>query len=349
MLALAAVKHWARIALAYALYYTGVLHGLKRMRLRGRAVVLMYHRVLPAAERQHSFSSDAIIVEPATFARHLVFLRRHFRVLSPEDFSERLAQRSAFPDASCLVTFDDGWIDNYTHALPLLARHAIPAVIFLPTEFVGKPHGFWQEQLGRALYRLYQRYQFEPSILARAPDAPILASVFRGPAGCAKRRISDYVRTLKARPEREVAQLRETVDGLLASADAAPSAQPDRFLGWDEARSMLRAGVRFGSHACTHRMLPRLSDDELQRELVDSKQQIERMLGRPVPLVAFPNGDFDSRATDAARRAGYIAAFTTRPGPVGNHDDPYTLRRINIHERATSQIPLFYATLLGVL
>lgn len=348
-MSITAAKYLARLVLAYALYYTGVLHVLKRRRLRGRAVVLMYHRVLTAAERAHSFSSDAIVVEPDTFARQLAWLRRHFVLLTPEQFAERLREGRAFADASCLVTFDDGWTDNYANALPLLRRFDIPAIIFLPTRFVGAQHGFWQEQLARDLDGLRQAYRRDPAALAEAVATHGLSDVVGGD-GDGRRRIHDFVRALKRRPQADVDRLRAAVAAMLkAHGDDTPADHPDRFLDWDQVAAMAAAGIRFGSHAQSHRILPRLDDGEIDAELTESKREIEARLRRPVALFAFPNGDFDARSADAARRAGYAAAFTTQSGTVGANDDPYRVRRINIHEHATRHLPLFYATLLGVL
>ena len=78
-----------RRVLAYSLYFSGILWLYATFKLRGRAVVLMYHRVLPPGS--DSFSTDAIVVSPATFARQISFLKKHFELLDAEALQRCLA------------------------------------------------------------------------------------------------------------------------------------------------------------------------------------------------------------------------------------------------------------------
>jgi peptidoglycan/xylan/chitin deacetylase (PgdA/CDA1 family) len=95
-------------------------------------------------------------------------------------------------------------------------------------------------------------------------------------------------------------------------------------LTWDELQ-----GVVVGSHGVTHAHLPRLSDEELRRELVESKQEIEDELRRPCPDFAYPYGEHDERVRAAVRAAGYERAY----GLVDDGREPYALRRIDLYRR----------------
>lgn len=336
-----------RLILVYLLYYSGVLHALKRRRLRGRAVVLMYHRVLTATERLQSFSSDGIQVSPDTFDRHLGFLRRHFRVVEPREFARRLQSGQSFDDATCLITFDDGWHDNLTNALPLLRKHALPAVIFLPTALIGSNDCFWQERLARLLHRLSQIDRRDPSAVAALVQRYDLKSVFRGNDTERKQRIHDFVRALKVLADGEIQTMMQAIAAAVDAGEADP--HPDRFLQWDDVRTMAQAGVTFGSHAVSHRILTRLPKTEVMRELAESKRTIETHAGVAVELLAYPNGDSNDATADAAKSTGYLAAFTTQAGLVAAGDDRFLVRRVNIHDRATRTLPGFYSVLLGVI
>jgi peptidoglycan/xylan/chitin deacetylase (PgdA/CDA1 family) len=95
---------------------------------------------------------------------------------------------------------------------------------------------------------------------------------------------------------------------------------------WDELR-----GVDVGSHGVTHAHLTQLSDGELERELVDSKQQIEDELGRACPDFAYPYGEHDERVRAGVRAAGYERAYGLTP----DGSDPYALRRVDLYRRHT--------------
>jgi len=98
---------------------------------------------------------------------------------------------------------------------------------------------------------------------------------------------------------------------------------------WDELRAHVKTGVEVSSHTSTHAHLTRVSDDELGRELRDSKVEIEDVLGSPCPALAYPYGEHDERVHAAARRAGYERAYALRDGG----GDPYALPRVDLYRR----------------
>lgn len=120
-----------------------------------------------------------------------------------------------------------------------------------------------------------------------------------------------------------------TATVFLVAGTLGPKAQPvewidDRPRGslpaltLDQIEEMAAHGVRFGSHSYSHRDLTSLTEDECFKDLHDSKQLLEDVLGRPVPLLAYPRGLHDEAVRRAARRAGFTHAFGTarrRPSP----------------------------------
>lgn len=339
------MKRIIKNLLAHGLYFSGLLHLYKRLRLRGKAVVLMYHRVLPAEDRAASFSNDAIIVEPATFDRHLRWLRRHFRLVGVDELSRALRDGGRMDDYPCLITFDDGWEDNYRHAYPLLKKHAAPAVIFLPVDYIGTGRLFWQERMGELLFRLYQR---RGELSAETLNQFGLTEIATLPASAARAAIKRLVNRHKARPYSEIDAQLEELQQLTGDGGAAGAA-PDRYFDWEAARTLQQDGIDLGSHASSHRILPRLSVEEVRAEVSDSKARLEKELGRPVRSFAYPNGDYDDAVAAAVRDAGFDLAFTTERGTVAPGDPPFRVRRVNIHEEVTRNGPLFLSRVLGLL
>jgi peptidoglycan/xylan/chitin deacetylase (PgdA/CDA1 family) len=101
---------------------------------------------------------------------------------------------------------------------------------------------------------------------------------------------------------------------------------------WDDLRVLAADGVEVGSHTETHRHLPSLSELELERELKESRRRLEDELGRPCRFLAYPYGEESPRVQDAARAAGYDAAFAL-PGPSGRPVNPFALRRVGVYLR----------------
>jgi peptidoglycan/xylan/chitin deacetylase (PgdA/CDA1 family) len=102
---------------------------------------------------------------------------------------------------------------------------------------------------------------------------------------------------------------------------------------WDGLRDLAERGLEIGSHTVTHPHLPRLSDDELRRELVESRERVESELRRACGLFAYPFGDHDGRVRAAARAAGYHAAFALTTG--ADPADRYAVPRFGIWRKDT--------------
>lgn len=337
------LRYSIKLILASILFYSGLLSLLLRWRLRDRAVVLLYHRVLPEAESAQSFSSKAIIVSPVAFAQHLRFLQRHFSVLDPEEFSAWLLDGREYPRPPCLITFDDGWKDNLTHARPALKAENLPAIIFLPTDYIGTGKVFWQERLSRLLFRLGQQPTLrEHPLIARYG----LSDLYTAKPSELAARAGALAQTFKYR-EPEIAE------NVIAEVSSALAGQDDRadidtYLSWEDVQAMRLDGIAFGSHTVSHRILTQIDPRAVSEELTESKRVLEQRLNTPARFLAYPNGNHDADTCNRARLAGYALAFTVVPGVVARGDDPMRLRRYNIHGGSHRNLPLFCMSLLGV-
>jgi len=332
--------------LSGTLYYTGLTVLLLRPRLASQGLVLMYHRVLPVQDSEKSSSSESIVVTPATFARHLKALQRHFTFVTPAEFEEWWQGRRSFPKAPCLITFDDGWKDNSVHAHPILRAAGAPAVIFLPTEYIGSQRTFWQERLTGMLENLGRHPRLASHPLVKNLG---LHGIFQNNDTIRAKQARDTARNFKSYTPEEINSIVSDVTDLVHTeiGPVEPSTI-DAHLNWHEVQTMQADNVHFGSHAITHRILTRLDGRETQTELCESRRILEQKLGTGVHTLAYPNGDHDSETCRLAQECGYHMAFTTVPGWVKQGDDPYRLRRINIHEGAHRHVHALYASILGV-
>jgi peptidoglycan/xylan/chitin deacetylase (PgdA/CDA1 family) len=276
----------------------------------GKVVMLMYHRVLPRAELASGWVQPAMYVTPETFERHLQFLTTHFEILT---FRELLARWDGgdWNDEAryCVLTFDDGWLDNYQYAYPLLRAYSAPATIFLPTGLIGSSDWLWPDRLGDLLRRRRRGSAEEwDAQIERAKD---LSDAER----------DDLIETLAA----EV-------------GDTGP--RPRCFVDWNEVRDMSRHGIAFGSHSRTHANLARVSRPQLEEELRESLAALRAPGVNHVPVLAYPNGDHTGAAAVAADVAGYRAAVTTRPGLESRRpQNRFRLKRISVHEDVSRSIP----------
>ena len=304
------------------LYYSGFL-GLVRffqngIRRRSGICILGLHRVLdPEAERRTN-SQESIMLRETTFAKMLEFLSRRFCIVSLESF---LTDGDTAVDSSktcCILTFDDGWVDNYRTAYPWLKKYEAPATIFLATGWIGTGEGSWVEEL-RSLWKDSARRGEVRSALrwaSREQDQ--------------EEEIEETIEHLKHMPAEQ--RLRVMSALLKAHGNGNRSQEIDRMMTWHEVEEMNRDGIEFGSHTVTHSLLSFENDEMVDRELQESREVLEEKLHKKVRAFDYPNGDYDDQVKKKVKEAGYECAFTTRGGWHRFGGDPYAIRRIGIHE-----------------
>ena len=343
------IKTSLRSAAASGLYYSGILPLLAKRKLTGRGTVLMYHRVLPESAIETSPSHPGIIVSTRNFDRQMAFVRRHLQPLGADRFLEALAGGRPLASGSCLITFDDGWRDNYVHALPILEKYDIPAVIFLPTAFIGTTERFWQERTVELIRLAIDLCRRTPGYVERFRADPLLKDLvpcLTVPGHNGREQVARFVAGLKKGHRSEADAFGNRLQALVGDAGGDPPAEP-HFLDWSQVAEMERRGIRFGSHGANHRILTDAGTDP-ELELATSKLALESRLVHTVDLFSYPNGDHDPRTVGLAERAGYRLAFTTSPGTVSPGDPPLALNRNNVHDGATPSIPLFLMRALGL-
>ena len=344
------VKYAIKWTIAHALYGLGVLHVWKAIAFRRRAIVLAYHRVLPATEMAETWSHPAIMVSTDTFERHMRLLTRSFTPLSLARFQAQLRDGTPFQPGSCLVTFDDGWADTYTEAWPILQRHRVPAVVFVPVALIDSDAVFWQERLGQLAFAAWQRARSDAAFAVMARDVLRpwgMHGIIDMTGDTARADIIAQVRTIKSTHDTQPSALIEALAAMLGSS-APPCPRGERFMTWDHAREMSRDGVTFGGHGKTHRILTTLSSDDLGREMRESQERLTREIGQHAASLSYPNGNWNPAVAAAARAAGFAIGFSMDRGTVAPGDDHYSVKRVNVHEAIGRSTPLFLARLLGL-
>lgn len=313
-------------------------------RLRGKVVILTYHRVVSEGELETQCIQDGMYVSVEAFAAQMQFLMTHFVVLS---FSELLTmweeKRWDSSQRYCVVTFDDGWLDNYIYALPVLTRYRIPATVFLPTAFIGTNEWFWPDKVGWLYRQFVQRSVKERELIAsRLRDRH--AWVYGGDNTLLQQgsdAVVEWCKTLAP------AQIAVFVSGWAEALEVTFPANR-QVVNWEEVQTMSDAGVSFGSHSVTHRILTKLHGDDVMREAVDSWSALTQRSIRLVPVFCYPNGDWSEEVKGCVQAAGYRAAITTQFGYESvKPTDRFGLKRINVHHDVTCTNSLFAFHLAG--
>ena len=308
----AGTKRFAKVVLGHALVRSGLWKRSLHMWAERRTVIILtYHRVIEKWDRTLDYSQPGMVVTASTFDRHVAFLKEHFAIVTLDALLGDGYTAGQTTRPQCIVTFDDGWRDNYDLAFPILRRHDIPATIYLATDFIGTNRVSIQTEL---LYLLTNANLAALSDV-RAPR------VYPGPVHRQLKRLARLGGAVSAQdldPLIEAMQvaygdpvlLREFVHSLASAARLPTPLAPSRpfFLDWDQVRTMAAAGIEIGSHTCSHRMMTRLPEDRARDELIRSKTEIERRIGRRVNHFAFPHEAANGPLVLAAAGAGYRTA-----------------------------------------
>ncbi len=208
---------------------------------------LMYHSI------DEGWRTEKTSVSPESFENQMSFLhRKKYKVLSLEEVVLSFKNKQKLPGKAVSITFDDGYMNNYSIAYPVLRRYGFEAAIFVIVNNVGKPG----------------------------------------------------------------------------------------YMNWDQLKRMADDGINIGSHTLTHPDLRKLSDQDLKKELVESKRILEENLKRKVDFFAYPGGSLDERVKNAVIEAGYKGACATNPPRHYGSDDPYAVKRVRI-SRTSNNLLVF--------
>jgi len=291
--------------------------------------ILLYHRVAESPP-----DPFGLCVSPRHFGEHLEVLERECHPM-PLAKLVAAARTGDVPDNAVAVTFDDGYCDNLASALPLLARHGIPATFLVASGQVGASRGFWWDELERIVLRASRI----PAALTLRLDDNARRWDSHGdwdaaaPAARSRRSrlFHDLYAILIVLPQ---ARREALLDELLRWADvAAPAPESDRALTAGELAALAASPLAaIGAHTVSHPMLTRLARRGQVHEMRSSRERLEDIVAVPVTSFAYPYGDHDDRSVAAAREAGFDIALTCVAESLAAGDDPLKLPRLEVHD-----------------
>jgi peptidoglycan/xylan/chitin deacetylase (PgdA/CDA1 family) len=305
------IVRWTAAALRRARLLGPLALVAGRVRRRPVFPILIYHRVND--ERDPFFPA----VPTSLFELQAAHLARAYDVLTVEELVERCRRRDV-PRNAAAITFDDGYRDNLTHAAPILARHRLPATIFLATGFIGTGEVPWFEHVALA----FKTTRFTSVELPWGGWLALGTEVER--LGALDRTMTE----LKAVPDDD---RRRRVEGLLEALGVGDRrGLKDLMLGWDDVQALAGLGFSVGAHTVTHPVLSRVTPERARAEILDSRRAIEAACGTAPGAFAYPNGrpaDYTPAVMRLVEDAGFRCAVTTQFGLNGCDTPPYELRR----------------------
>lgn len=265
---------------------------------RGRLTILIFHRV--RAQPDELFPNES---HASAFAERMLCVRHWFNVL-PLDEAVTALERGSIPARAIAITFDDGYADNATIALPILRRLGMQATFFIATGFLDGGR-MWNDTVIEA-------------VRAAGGGALDLSGQGLGKhaIGSAQQRkaaIGAILGLLKYLPQQE---RQSRVDAI--AAQAGVTLPGNLMMTSDQLRSLAAAGMGIGGHTVSHPILARIDETAARREIADGRDALQAIVRQPVKLFAYPNGrpdvDYGAMHVRLAKELGFIAAFSTAAG-----------------------------------
>lgn len=287
---------------AHLLRATGCLWWAQRQLHRiGAVTVLTFHRVLNDAEFQRTCSLPGIVIRRRTFESLAGYVSGKYAAV---DFAQAIEAPSG--KMRVMFTFDDGWKDTHTNALPVVRACGIPATAFVCPGLIGRTLPFWPELVAS---------------LSAKSSPPITGA-----------EIESLIEILKTYTTERRQQFIARLTEFHAPAHVVDAFTDDRTISWDDIREMDAAGVRFGCHTHTHQILTSVPAQTARQEIQKSKSAIESALYKRCDLFAYPNGNSSAATRAILAEEGFTAAFTTERGAWIAASDRMAIPRVNVCE-----------------
>lgn len=308
-----------------------------------RVVILAYHRVASGG-----LDPNQLCVSREHFEKQMRLVRDETQPIPLRELAVRL-RAGDLRQASVVVTFDDGYADNWTNAAPILRDLGIPATFFVTSGMVDTGREFFADEL----IHLTLSAPIGPQELHGAVGAkvvgltgeerPISTShktwTGEGPTPNDSLRREELYHRLHSLLREQNLESRESILTDLreqAARPPSPSCESHRTLSSAELRALAKEDLfEVGAHAVEHLVLRRLPAEEQAFQITESKTQLELILSRPVESFAYPYGsewDVSPTTVDLVRQAGFRLACANVPGQVSRGSDPFWLPRYLVRD-----------------
>jgi peptidoglycan/xylan/chitin deacetylase (PgdA/CDA1 family) len=319
------IKYFIRVFLGEIFFSAGIF-GLVRFfnNVWGRRLTIVtYHRITDRKISEIEASLPFLFTSQKVFEKQLNFYKKYYKVIGVKELKESLKYgRLAWN--SLIITFDDGYEDNFRNAYKTLTKLNLPAVFFITVDKIDNKNmiPYWWDRLYYYLKEVQKQEDKGPSDEVTIELSQIVEE-FKNDAS-----------NLFAKMNREDT---ESIERLLNRIEEKYKIsnedlhRENTMLNWKQISEMSQ-NDDFGSHSCSHRNLLRLGEDQKYQEIVESKKIIEKFMDRRVEVFSSPSGHMNDEIERFVKKGGYEFAVTAAEPGINRMNNRYRLKRINIWE-----------------
>ena len=275
-----------------------------RSQARSEVRILTYHRVV---DLSRAYDHANVSATPEEFDRQLAYLKKNYDLIRFSDLIDIANGSMTCPRRPLILSFDDGYMDNYEFAFPILKSHGLSAAFFVSTSHIGSQQLFWFEELG---FIMQQTRKKSWTMLD--------GTKIEVPATDRRQSLKNLLKLMKDLPNE--ARVRE-IEHLRAESEAFDPEKIDAInfpMNWEHLVEMHDSGMEILSHSHTHPILSTLETyEQVEGEIRTPKELIEENIAATCPVIAYPVGRWDSydeRVLKAVEDTGYELACVYENG-----------------------------------
>jgi peptidoglycan/xylan/chitin deacetylase (PgdA/CDA1 family) len=287
-----------------------------------------YHRI--GDPELTCFDPNLFSCTAERFEQQLKFYKSNFDVISVAELNQLIKAENPITERLAIITFDDGYIDNYSLAFPILKSEKITACFYIATDFVDKGILPWWDEVAFIINQTQPNEIIFPSL-----SKPLKLNHLSLP-----NKIKAVLEILK---QDSSSSMSIKIEHLKNTLNWNCSAYPNQtlFMNWSQIKEMHQQGMEFGSQTCTHPILAHLSDTDQNEEIIRSKLRLVEKLKKPITSFAYPVGGIDAfnqYSIQSLKASEFTHAFTFMPGINRDLSSPFNLLRFSIHGNCLNKV-----------
>jgi len=294
--------------------------GYLQKKLKSKLTIVMYHSVVKELPPLY----DWCYVDAESFRQQVRFLKKNFEVINLSQVAERLiSEKTEKPLA--VITFDDGYQNNFDVAFPILKEEGVGATIFLTTDLINTDDTLWVCRLHHALSNTKKtEIEWDGNLFNISDNS----------------KKTEFISLIKRKLKKmSISQSLPQLETILNQAgfDRTFSIERDslyRLLDDKSIHEMNQSGlIEFGAHTMSHEILSCLPFEEQEKEIEGSIHAVSKLTGKNCNLFAYPNGsqeDYNDNTLELLKKYGIKVSVTTVEKIIDSHSSMLELGRYSI-------------------
>jgi peptidoglycan/xylan/chitin deacetylase (PgdA/CDA1 family) len=293
-------------------------------RVDNPAIVLLYHRV-----SRHTIDPQQLSVTPDHFYDQVDFLKKNYSLLGVEEFTHYVTKGKKIPSKSVVLTFDDGYADNYWEALPILESLGAQALFYITTSNLNTCNELWWDDLERIL--------LGDDILPHHIETSNGRQILRFPTSSTAERLNSYHSLHRYCKYSAPAARNGMIENLRQSAEiGAEGRKSHRLMTTEELKNLSdSASSVIGAHTLNHPVLSILNYEQQQEEIIQSKVFLENLLNYPIQHFSYPYGskkDYNKESIRICHENGFKMVSSNYYDHVHSWTNCFEVPRILIRD-----------------